>query len=351
MTLATHLRKGALNALYFSRAYKAFARSFGGVGVIFTLHHVRPNDGDPDFHPNRILEVTPAFLKTTIEILREEEIEIVSLDEAALRLAKKRFDRRFACLTLDDGYADNLNHALPVFEALEAPFAIYVSSGLPDGLGELWWDALETVIAQNTSVSCEIGGREIALPTETPSQKMSAYETLYWMLRDAPEEEQRTAASALAVRHGVEMAALCRAQSLTWDEVRLLARHELATIGAHTRSHFALAKLPADQVREEIRTDLERLSGEIGVTPRHFAYPYGDKGSAAKREFDIAKEFGFATAVTTRKGVLFAEHRHHAMGLPRVSLNGDYQDARFVKTYLSGAPFALWQGFQRLDVS
>jgi hypothetical protein len=34
-----------------------------------------------------------------------------------------------------------------------------------------------------------------------------------------------------------------------------------------------------------------------------------------------------------------------------VSLNGDYQALRYVDLYLSGAPFALWNRFRRIDAA
>ena len=48
------------------------------------------------------------------------------------------------------------------------------------------------------------------------------------------------------------------------------------------------------------------------------------------------------TAVTTRKGMIHGRHASQMMALPRVSLNGDYQDAHYTKALLSGAPFALY---------
>ena len=56
---------------------------------------------------------------------------------------------------------------------------------------------------------------------------------------------------------------------------------------------------------------------------------------------------GVATAVTTRKGLVHPEHAGQLTGLPRVSLNGDYQDRRYVKVFLSGAPFAILNALSR----
>jgi hypothetical protein len=55
--------------------------------------------------------------------------------------------------------------------------------------------------------------------------------------------------------------------------------------------------------------------------------------------------------VTTRKGVIFPEHKHYLTALPRVSLNGEYQSLTYTALYLSGAPFALWNGFQQVSAA
>jgi len=121
-----------------------------------------------------------------------------------------------------------------------------------------------------------------------------------------------------------------------------MAKSSLATIGAHTINHVMLAKCPASEAREEMKRSREVIEAALGVRCEHFAFPVGDKGSAGSREFHLARELGFKTAVTTRPGVLYPEHREYLTALPRVSLNGHFQAARFVDVFLSGAPFALW---------
>ena len=103
-----------------------------------------------------------------------------------------------------------------------------------------------------------------------------------------------------------------------------------------------------DQVREEADQSRKILSQQLGEMPKYFAYPYGDAESAGSREFGIMQDLGFTTSTTTRKAELFPEHADHLQALPRISLNGDYQLKRYVDLFLSGAPFAISNKFQRL---
>ena len=85
--------------------------------------------------------------------------------------------------------------------------------------------------------------------------------------------------------------------------------------------------------------------------PIHFSFPYGDETAARARDFALAKEAGFKTAVTTRKGVLFPAHRRYLTALPRVSLAGDYQSLTYTALYLSGATFALRNRFREVSAA
>ena len=57
------------------------------------------------------------------------------------------------------------------------------------------------------------------------------------------------------------------------------------------------------------------------------------------------------SAVTTRPGMVFPESAGHMTALPRVSLNGNYQDARILPVLTSGAATAMWNGFRRVDAA
>ena len=346
----TIIRTG-FETLYFSGAHLMMRPFLGGVGAILMLHHVRPPRPER-FQPNRLLEVTPAFLERVLRLLRRSGLDLVSLDEMHRRLTQRDFRRRFVCITIDDGYRDTLQWAYPILKRHEAPFTVYIPTSFPDRLGELWWLALEAVVARNKYISLLVHGRERHFDCRTVPEKRHLFEDLYgWVRSLATEEELRRAVRDLSQRYQVDIAAFCDELCMSWEELSKLAADPLVTIGAHTVNHVMLAKVPERSAHAEMEMSRSVIEASLGVRPDHLAYPVGDKTSAGVREFRIAAELGFKTAVTTRPGVLFPEHRDHLMSLPRISLHGERQQLRYVRVLLSGAATAVWNGFRRVDAA
>jgi peptidoglycan/xylan/chitin deacetylase (PgdA/CDA1 family) len=346
MSRRTTFRKAMLSALHYSGADTMIAPLTRGIGAIFMLHHVAP-DKPSSFEPNRVMKVTPNFLEQVITLVTQSGFEIVSLDEAHFRLIEGDYGKPFVCFTFDDGYRDNLEYAYPIFKRHNLPFAIYVPTEYADGNGDLWWLALEKVILKVDALSVKLGGVQRRLRCAKPMEKDAAFQTIYWWLRSIEEADARAFVRELCDDIGLVADALCRELMMNWAEVRQLAGDRLLTIGAHTRRHYALAKLTLAGARAEIVESVRRLERETGKPCQHFSYPYGDEASAGPREFDLVKELGLKTGVTARKGLIHPRHAAELTALPRVSLNGDYQKQRYVKVLLSGAPFALLSVVER----
>lgn len=347
----TIIRTG-LETLYFSGLHHWLRPFVGGVGSILTLHHVRPPRPDA-FQPNRLLEISPSFFERLLKRLKRARIDVVSLDEVHRRFVENDFKRRFVCITFDDGYKDLKEWAYPLLKKYELPFALYIPTSFPDRLGELWWVALEAVVAQNTRIGLVIDGKQQFFDCASVSEKRELYDALYGYLRSMKtEEEVRKCVRDLCACYKVDIAAFCRDLCMDWSEIAELAADPLCTIGAHTVNHPMLMKVPSDAAaRAEMEMSRSVLEAALGKRPEHLAYPVGDPTSAGPREFRIAAELGFKTAVTTRPGVLFKAHRDHLTALPRISVNGEFQQQRYVKVLMSGAGTALWNGFRRVNAA
>jgi peptidoglycan/xylan/chitin deacetylase (PgdA/CDA1 family) len=349
--LRNNVIRAGLGALYLTGAHYLLRPIFAGVGAVFMLHHVRPRR-DAEFQPNHHLEVAPEFLRATLAHLRSRGIDIITMDELHQRLVERNFSRRFACFTLDDGYRDNRDFALPVMREFEAPLTVYVASDFAQGVGRLWWIALEMVIARASSIEVGIGDVATRLDTSTPAAKQAAFDRLHDWLRGLPgEPDIRREIGALCARHGVDEAATCRELCMSWDELKPFADDPLVTIGAHTITHCNLARQTEAIASHEMAISRARIEGALQRPVVHLAYPYGDKVAAGAREFALAQAAGFRTAVTTRPGMIFPESAGHLTALPRVSLNGNYQDTRILPVLTSGAATAMWNGFRRIDAA
>ena len=249
---------------------------------------------DAAFQPNRHLEVTPEFLRAMLSHLRRADIDIVTMDEVHQRLIERNFSRRFACFTLDDGYRDNRDFALPVMREFDAPFTVYVASDFAEGCGRLWWIALEMVIAKASSIEVKIGDVATRLDTSTPAAKQAAFDRLHDWLRGLPgEHDIQREISALCARHGVDETAICRELCMSWDELKPFADDPLVTIGAHTITHCNLARQTDEIASHEMAISRARIEDALQRPVVHLAYPYGDKIAAGAREFALARAAGF----------------------------------------------------------
>ncbi len=330
------IRKLALNVARYS-GLAPLARPFvGGIGAILMLHRVSAAPEKP-LGINRHLNIAPDFLDALIADMKAGGYAFVSLDEAIERIGRGGVDGQFATITADDAYRDNLHEALPVLERHGAPLTIYVAPALINGTADLWWDVIDDIVNAQDSLSLETPAGTETIDCSTSARKYLANARLHdYLTLEVREEDQRAVLHGLARSSGVDPGAPGRNTLMNWDEIRKIAAHPLVEIGAHTVNHFNLKRLSAESARREMTDVRHILEAELGTTPRHLAYPYGYASAVGRREVLIAKEAGYASAVTTRHGVLRAAHAKHLHALPRISVNGRYQRVAHIRTMLSG---------------
>lgn len=332
--------RSAFDFLALTRTPSLVRRFSQSKGVIFTLHRVLP-EKPPAFSPNAILQVTPDFLDYTIKRVRQLGYDVLSLDEAIARVESPERGKPFVVFTFDDAYRDNLEYALPVMRANRASFTLYVATEFIDGRGEVWWQAIEDIIARRDAIA--VAGREGAdyLPTATLAEKQRAYDEVYARMRKMPERDRVNLVRELGQAYGLDIDAHCQSLIMNWDELQTFVAEPLCTIGAHTVHHYELAKLGHEEATTEIANSVRILAERLGQAPAHFSYPIGGKASAGAREYAIAKELGLRSAVTTLPGGLFHRDRDRLWSLPRVSLNGLFQSRRYVDVFAAGGIFSL----------
>ena len=112
---------------------------------------------------------------------------------------------------------------------------------------------------------------------------------------------------------------------LNWDQIRELV-NEGVSIGAHSHSHYHMADLSIDEVRDEIEISNNIFLKELGSIPPLFAFPYGE---ANEEIINLLKEYKFKVAFGQHSGVI--NETSNLYYLPRFSLNERYAEIDRVK--------------------
>jgi len=308
--LRSLVRRSAPVVAHRSGISRAIAQRYRGRGVIFMLHSVVDDDA---FYPEAMLRCPVGRLDWIIRWLKANDADLVSLDEAIVRLDQPQ-SRFFAVFTCDDGYADNFTHALPVMERHNTPFTVFVTTGMVTGEIDAWWFGLSRLIA--TRGSFELAGKRFDCSDRAAKTRIfrvveTMIHTNYALLPAVKE---------LIAKNDIDCRALASQEGLSRDQLRKLASHPLVTIGGHTTTHTNLAQATASDVDKEMCDNRAYLEGIIQAPIQHFAYPFGNAEACGQREANIAAAAGFRSAVTTRRGGLFPEHLRSLHELPREPL-------------------------------
>jgi peptidoglycan/xylan/chitin deacetylase (PgdA/CDA1 family) len=310
-----------------------------GRGALFTLHHVRPKQVQR-LEPNAHLEVTPEFLDAAIERLKSEGYDFIPLSDVPKRMASPS-RQPFAAFTLDDGYRNNQQYALPVFARHDVPFTVFIAPGFAERTHSLWWETLAILLAQEKEIVFDFGHGLEMMDLTSEARKFDAFDRFARHVRSHDETKAVAAIDALSRERGIDPLKITADLTMDRQELALFAAHPLVSLGAHTMSHRAVGRLSAEAAAAEMKQSAEWLEDLTGQRPRTIAYPYGDRASVTERDYQIALKLGFKVAVTTQPGTLADRLVDRLTGLPRISLNGFYQQPRYVSALASGIPFAM----------
>ena len=228
---------------------------------------------------------------------------VLPLSEAIEALRNGKLPRRAACITFDDGYADNAEVALPILRQLGLPATFFVATSFLDG-GRMWNDTVIEAVRRWPDPVLEPPGLDLPpLPLNSLEERRAAVGRLLQSLKYLPHAERERWTAEFAERLGQPLPALMMSRG----QVRELADAGME-IGGHTRTHPILTSLSDAAARAEIADGRDELQALIGGPVRLFAYPNGKPGTDyTATHARMVRELGFTGAVTTAWGAARAD--------------------------------------------
>jgi len=306
-----------------TRIQKIFERYYGGIGHILMFHRIVPDLNVKRVHNHLTLEITPEHLEVIINFFIKRNYCFLSIEELHERFRQGIFpDKKFVVFTFDDGYKDNLEIAYPIFKKYEIPFTVYIATGIPNRTAILWWYILEDMLLNMNVVQFGWNGKKYFYNSRNTNEKEKTFKLIQnFIHQNLTFENYLELFAAIFKDFQSDLTTNSSILGMSWDEIRILNRDPLVSIGAHTVNHFNLSRLPKEYLKSEILKSKIELEEQLSQPIKHFAYPYGKSHHASVREFECAFGIGFNTATTTNIGNLYKENGQMLCSLPRININ------------------------------
>ena len=306
--------------LYRSGALALAKRSLRkrGAVVVLALHRVLDERGWQESHSLKAIVVK----RTTFEALAARAAASYHCVDASSVWPGQSSPRAMLAFTFDDGWADNLEHALPALTAHGIPATIFLCTGTTGTLSPFWPERLVAALRQAHPQADEDAIQQVveSFKTDEPQDVLAG---LVSRLSDsAPSDVDRT---------------------LTWDEV-LSLRSTGVRFGSHTHSHPILTRVPLDNVAEESRRSRSELEQRLAEPCLGMAYPNGDWSPEVA---ETVKAQGFRRAFTMQRAAWlrdtnqFAIPRSNVQEADLAGLDGRFSVAMFEYT-------TFWKAWLRL---
>ena len=233
---------------------------------------------------------------------------------AVQRLRDGTLPRRAACITFDDGYADNAQVALPLLQQHGMHATFFIATGYLDG-GQMWNDSVIEGVRHAPGPLLDLRAYGLGcLTVVSLAQRRAAIATLLGQLKYLPFAQRQQ----LAMQVRRQAGPLPRQPAmLSTPQLRCLHAAGMG-IGAHTVSRPILATLSNRAARLDIANGKRQLEELIQAPVALFAYPNGKAGrDYGPAHVDIVRQLGFDAAVATDRGVARAGGDVDLLQLPR----------------------------------
>jgi peptidoglycan/xylan/chitin deacetylase (PgdA/CDA1 family) len=240
------------------------------------------------------------------------EFNVLPLGEACARLARGALPARAACITFDDGYADNEQTALPILKRLGLPATFFVSTGFSDG-GIMFNDGVIEAVRLAPAGTHDLSRLNLGrYSLGDHTSRRAAIDALLAQIKYRTVRERNALVEELA-----EVMQTTLPNNLMMVATQIKRLHdEGMEIGGHTVNHPILSVLDEQQARAEIIGGKRRLEEITGTPVTLFAYPNGKPGrDYGPRDMELVRRAGFTAAVSTTAGA--ANRASDLFQLPR----------------------------------
>lgn len=289
-------------AFYYSglfRLIRAWNNLVGRRLTIVMYHRVTNGEVSTLAHSLPFMFVTAGAFESHLEFYKKH-YRVLNFEELSSYAGNGKIPRNSLIITFDDGYKDNIVHALPLLRKYGCPWVLFLSTGYVGSKEVCWWDKFYCLMTYLRN--CELQGRLPYLGRivegfyaefkRDPSALFSSLNDLPTSMLEAFMKEMRP--------HIVHVEEEIQRDNHFMDWGDIDAVGPFTEFGAHTHMHVNLCTVGVTQAREEINLSKNVLEKHIKRKTLAFAYPAGRYNETTIGE---VKKAGYSYAVIGKRGV------------------------------------------------
>lgn len=310
-------------AISSKRLQRCLSTLTGPYTTIFTLHRPKPADG---FFNG----VSEALLERCLKHVAQRGYEFVSIDEVVDRaLNYYKADRPMVCITLDDGYADQVSRLVPLLLAYQAKPTLFTITDFTDDVSWPWDSKLAYAIKNSPLKKAVVRsvGSEHRLDLSGDIERIRSRRQVIRHAKALPARE--------IVRLVAEVEKACKVvipelapegyRPASWETLRTLEGEGLR-VGSHGQSHNMLTAVDDQQVQAELAHSKRRVWEELHHPSDIFCYPSGRPADFSVRHEQMVQDAGYRAGLSTYSRVAYSRQvRENPFNVPRIGFPDNFE--------------------------
>lgn len=265
--------------------------------IVFMLHRFQ----EPASGTTNVGFITVDMLEKCLIYLLKNGYEIIALKKMMERIRAGENLYKSICLTIDDGYVDIKNVALPIFRKYSVPVTVFITTEFVSGNLMMWWDKIDYLLkhTKKEEIFVEISGDNLRIKLDLPHSKIDQYDILVRKMKVLPLNKILQKVDELSYELGVKLPSCIPPQysAISWKDIEMMSEYKF-DFEAHTVTHPILSRISAEEQKSEISACARELEYKTGKRPSLFCYPNGGLEDFTQDTVSILKDEGFTASFT-----------------------------------------------------
>lgn len=280
-----------------------------GKVTLLSIHSIMSNSTPTTWQPVRA-QLDPAVLDRNLAILGKY-YQFVSFSEAIDGLnGKTPLSGNSLAVTMDDGYANNITHGLPVFSKHGVKPIIFAATGHVEQQRCFWFDRIDYALQQVSSATIIVpfDNNPYTFFTDNPINLKRSYAAFrkhceyYFPNDESMQEALNDIANFIENDSHMALSQLqydAWSSIATWSQLQQAYQQNTLEVGSHTVGHVRISRVQANIALQELLQSKQSIEDKIG-TCYYFCYPNGDYDETSEK---LVKQAGYLAAVTVNTGI------------------------------------------------